>query len=146
MLPQFPLNTRQFIQEMIDQIGRPVEFYNIVTVSGCPDCDYDPVAETSTDSFCPTCSGEYWIATYSGLQLDAHISYGEIDNKAWMTGGIIDNGIITAKVMHSGWIEEYINETEYVTIEDREYDIVNVDIRGVPEVNRIIIKLKEKER
>jgi hypothetical protein len=145
-LPLFPDNTRDSIQEIIDMIGRTVTFYDEVTVSGCGACSLDPIANTSTDSFCPVCYGTYWIPIYSGLPLTAHITYGQVDDKSWQTGGILDNGTITAKVMYSGWIADWINEAEYVVIDDREFDVVNVDIRGVPSVNRIIVRLKEKER
>lgn len=146
MLPNFPLNSRDYIQEMIDDIGRPVQFVEIVSVSGCYLCNYDPIAETSTDSFCPVCSGRYWIPTYSGVELQAHVTYGQVDDKTWVTGGIIDNGTVTVKVMYSGGVPDLINNSEYVIVDDRTYDVVSVDVRGVPEVNRILVKLKEKER
>jgi hypothetical protein len=145
-LPLFPENTRETIEEIINMIGRDVTFYGVVSLSGCYACNLDPVAGTSTNSFCPVCSGDYWIPTYSGATLTAHITYGQVDNNNWQTGGIINDGSVTAKVMHSGWVEEWINQTEYVVLDDREYDVVNVDIRGVQPINRILVKLKEKER
>lgn len=146
LLPPFPNNTRDYIQEMIDQIGRSVFFYAVTTVSGCSLCSLDPITNNSTDSFCPQCSGEYWIPTYSGWEMTAHITYGQVDDKAWMTGGVIDNGQVTVKVMWSGGVSDYINSSEYVIVDNREYDVVDVVERGVPEVNRILVKLKEKER
>jgi len=145
MLPQFPTNSRDYIQEMIDQIGRAVYFYEQVSISGCYLCSYDPIAETSTDSFCPVCSGLYWIPTYSGVELQAHVTYGQVDDKSWVTGGIIDNGTITVKVMYSGWISDLINDAEYVIVDDRRYDVVDVIERGIP-TNRILVKLKEEKR
>jgi len=146
MLPLFPANERDFVQEMIDQIGRPVYFYEVISVSGCDLCSLDPIADTSTNSFCPQCSGVYWIYTLSGVELQAHITYGKVDNKSWQTGGIIDDGTVTVKVMYSGGIPELINEAEYVIVDDREFDVVDVDVRGVPTVNRILVRLKEKGR
>ena len=145
-LPQFPTNTREQIEYIITHKGRPVTFYSVVSVSGCQECNLDPITQTSTDSFCPTCSGVYWIPTYSGLQLISHITYGTVDSRNWQTGGIVDDGTITAKVMYSGPHFEIINNSEYVIADDIEYDIINVDIRGVQEVNRILVKLKQKER
>lgn len=146
LLPPFPDNARDYIEEMINGIGRPVSFYNVATLSGCSLCSLDPITDNSTDSFCPQCSGEYWIPTYSGWQMTAHITYGQVDDKMWITGGIVDNGQITVKVMWSGGVADYINESEYVLVDGREYDVVSVMERGVPEVNRILVKLKEKER
>lgn len=146
MLPPFPSNSRDYIQEMINIDGRPVGFYMAVSFSGCPVCSLDPISNTSTDSFCPVCSGLYWIPTYSGLELQTHVTYGRVDNKEWATGGLVDDGTVTAKVMFSGWISDYINQTNYVILDGRTYDIVDVDERGIPERNRILVKLKERQR
>jgi hypothetical protein len=146
MLAPFPSGTREQIEFMIEQDGRPVSFYNVTTLSGCSDCSLDPIANTSTDSFCPTCSGNYWIPTYSGWEVTAHVTWGKVDEKAWMTGGLIDNGDCTVKFMHTQEREDLVNDAEYVVVDGREMDVVNVIPRGVPEINRIIVKLKEKER
>ena len=146
LLPLFPSNSRDYIEEMINQIGRQITFYLVESWSGCYNCSFDPISETSTDSLCPVCSGNYWIPTYSGMELTAHITYGKVDEKAWVTGGLIDDGTVNVKVMFSGNVADNINNSEYVIVDGREYDVINVDVRGVPEVNRILVKLKEKER
>jgi hypothetical protein len=146
MLPQFPLTTRDTIEEIISQIGRDIDFYTVVSVSGCPDCNLNQLTDTSTDSFCETCSGVYWIPTYSGSTMEAHITWGQLDDKSWQTGGMIDNGECTVKVMHDADREEIVNNTEYVVVDGREMDVVNIILRGAPEINRILVKLKEKER
>lgn len=146
LLPPFPSNTRDYIQEMIDTDGRIVTFYSEVSLSGCNLCSLDPISNTSTDSFCPQCSGLYWIPAFSGLELQAHVTYGRVDNKEWQTGGMVNDGTVTAKVMFSGWISDYIDGTDYVILDGRTYDVVDVDERGIPERNRILVKLKERER
>lgn len=146
MLPPFPDNSRDYIQQMINMDGRPVTFYDAVSYSGCNLCSLDPISNTSTDSFCVQCSGLYWIPVYSGLELQAHVTYGRVDNKEWQTGGIVNDGTVTAKVMFSGWISDYIDGTDYVILDGRVYDIVDVDERGIPERNRILVRLKERQR
>lgn len=146
MLPLFPSDTREQIEFIITQIGRPVDFYLVPTYSGCDLCSLDPVSQTSVDSFCPQCSGLFWIPIYSSFSPVAHVTYGQVDDKMWVTGGIVDNGMVTVKFMTSGWLEDAVNLTEFVVVDGREYDVVSVDVRGVQQTNRILVKLKEKER
>jgi len=72
-------NSEQEI-EVIDAIrgaiGRDVTFNIVASSTGCPDCSLDPVTNTSTDSFCQTCDGKYWIPVYSGVVVSGHITYG----------------------------------------------------------------------
>lgn len=146
MLPLFPDNTREIITDIIDMIGRDVTFYVVTSISGCSLCSLDPVSNTSTDSFCPTCSGEYWIPTYSGWVTTAHVTWGRSEDKQWVTGGMVDDGTVTAKFMHTADAEEIVHNAKYVIVDDREMDVVDIILRGVPAVNRIIVKLKEKEK
>lgn len=144
-LPLFPSNTKDLIEQMILTDGRPVTFYT-ATYSGCPICSLDPISDTSVDSFCPVCSGAYWIPTYSGWDVVAHVTWGTLDNKGWETGGMIDNGECTVKFIYSGYMQDIINEAEYVLVDNRTMDVQpGIILRGVPEINRIIVKLKEKE-
>lgn len=146
-LPLFPANTKDTIREMIDMIGRDVTFYTKASVSGCYACSLDPFTDTSTDSFCPVCSGQYWIPTYSGWDVKAHVTWGVLDNQQWQTGGMIDNGECTVKFIYSGWMEPIIHDAEYVIVDNRIMDVQpGIILRGVPEINRVIVKLKEKER
>jgi hypothetical protein len=146
MLPQFPLDTRETISGIIDMIGREVTFYNVVSLSGCYACSLDPISNTSTDSYCQVCSGAYWIPTYSGTTVKAHVTFGSVEDKDWATGGMVDNGEIQVKFMHTPAVEELVQDAKYFVVDGREMDVRNVTLRGVPEVNRILVKLKEKER
>src|SRR5689334_15173581 len=105
MLPTFPNDYVDQIRQMIEIDGRLVSFV-VATLSGCPVCSLDPISNTSTDSFCPTCSGQYWIPTYSGWDIKAHVTWGVLDDQSWATGGMIDNGACTVKFMWSGWMDD----------------------------------------
>lgn len=147
MLPEFPNWTRDTIEEMIEKDGRLVTFYTVDTLSGCSLCSLDPISNTSTDSFCPQCSGEYWIPTYSGWDVTAHVTWGKMDNMAWETGGMINNGDCTVKYMYTASGEYMAHNAEYVVVDGRQMDIQpGIILRGIPEINRIIVLLKEKER
>ncbi len=146
MLPIFPTNTEELIGQMIDMDGRIVTFYT-ATFSGCPICSLDPVTDTSVDSYCPVCSGTYWIASYSGWDVQAHVTWGTLDNQNWETGGMVDNGECTVKFIYSGWMDSIIHDAEYVVVDDRTMDVQpGIILRGIPSINRVIVKLKEREK
>lgn len=145
-LPPFPANTRQLIEEMISYDGRDVTFYIITTVSGCDSCNLDPLTNTSVDSYCATCSGMYWIPFYSGWTVTAHVTWGRSEDIQWVTGGMIDNGECQVKFMHTDEAERVVFSSQWVDVDGREMDIDRIILRGVPEINRILVKLKEKER
>jgi hypothetical protein len=88
----------------------------------------------------------YWINTYSGWATTAHVTWGRSEDRDWQTGGMIDNGQCSVKFMHTPEAEEVVHNAEYVIVDDREMDVEKIILRGVPEVNRIIVNLKEKER
>lgn len=146
MLPLWPSNTRPQIEEIIGMIGRNVTFYTVASQEACPFCVLDPITNTSTDSYCPTCSGDYWINIYSGWTVLAHVTWGQSESKNWMTGGMLDDGTCQVKVMHTPSGEGIIYSSQWVDVDGREMDIERITLRGVPEVNRILVRVKEKER
>ena len=126
ILPPFPSNTRAQIEQMIEYDGRDVTFYVQTSVSGCYNCDLDPVSNTSTDSYCEVCSGVYWIPTYNEWEVKAHVTWGRSEDKAWQTGGMIDNGDCSVKFMHTPEAEAIVHAAEYVVVDDREMDIQKI--------------------
>ena len=82
----FPEDTEETIDAIRDAIGRDVLFVT-ATYSGCNTCSLDPTTNTSTDSFCPTCSGIYWIPTYTENAINAHVTWAGADIMGWVAGG-----------------------------------------------------------
>lgn len=146
LIAPFPANTRQYVEAIINQIARDVTFYIVDTLSGCSLCSLDPISNTSTDSFCPLCSGEYWIPTYSGATMSGYVKWGQSEHKDWETGGKIDNGDCIITVLHTAERESIIYSSEYVIVDDREMNFKDIILRGVPQINRILVVLKEKEK
>lgn len=138
--------SRETIEAMIREIGREVTFYVIATISGCSLCSLDPITNTATDSFCPSCAGEYWIPVYSGVTYSGKVSWGLSEQKDWVTAGLIDTGDCQVTIMHTADAERVVHSSEYVIVDNREMDVKNIILRGVPQINRILIALKEKER
>ncbi len=142
----FPKNSGEVIRAIINEIGRDVFFYYPTSFSGCSDCSLDPITNTSTDSFCQVCSGQYWIPTFSGMRYTAKVTWNMSELPSWMTGGIVENGDCTVQIAYSGGIEDVIFSSEYVMVDNREMDVKDVMLRGVPNINRVLVVLKEKER
>lgn len=143
----WPSNTRAVIENIIDAIGRDVTFYT-VTLSGCPypGDSLDPVTNTSTNSFCPVCSGKYWIPTWSGTDIKAHVTWKYADLNNWQTGGYVFQGDGIIKIMYSGPYMDIVNATDYAIVDGKTVDIEKITLLGVPTINRIILDFKEREK
>lgn len=143
-LAPWPINVRDNIEEIIDKIGREVTFYYVYSSQACPVCDLDPVTDTSTDSFCTTCSGDYWIPLYSGSAMSAHVTWKFDFETEFQTGGKDLIGDARVKVMHTDARETIVKQSEYVIVDDKTLNIEKTTLLGAP-INRIIVDLKEKE-
>lgn len=143
----WPEGTRSTIENIINAIGRNVEFVT-ATLSGCTasGCSLDPVTNTSTNSYCLVCSGVYWIPTYSGYDIKAHVTWKFADEEQFNTGGITFLGDGIVKVMYSGPYMDVINNTDYMVVDGKQVNIQKITLLGVPSVNRIILDFKEKSK
>lgn len=133
------------IDDIRNRIGRDVVFYT-TTISGCAVCSLDPVTNESTDSFCTTCSGVYWIRTFSGVAINAHVTWGSADELAWVTGGQFFDGDCRVQVKYTDTNATVIENTDYVDVDSRKMRIKSVIPRGVPEINRLLVNLVEEEK
>lgn len=148
MLPTFPKDlARQQIEQIIADIGRDVNFYYIYSSYACPNPDdsLDPITNTSTNSFCPICSGEYWIDVYSGYTMSGHVTWKYDFQNEFETGGRIFIGDVQVKVMHSDERENIIKQPKtYLVVDNITVDIVKITKLGTPP-NRLIVHCKERE-
>lgn len=143
-LPGFPQElARQQIEEIIHMIGRDVDFYYAYSTSACPDCSLDPITDTSTNSYCQTCSGVFWIPIYSGVTMSAHVTWKYDFENEFTTGGRTLIGDAQVKVMHSNEREQLIKDTEYLVVDGKTMDLEKTTLLGTPP-NRIICDLKER--
>lgn len=141
----WPSGTRDTIENIINTIGRDVTFYSS-TLSGCYNCSLDPVTNTSTDSFCQICSGVYWIPTWSGDAIKAHVTWKFADSEEFNTGGTVFLGDGIIKVMYSGPYMDIIDRSDYAVVDSKQVNIQRVTLLGVPSVNRIILDFKERSK
>lgn len=148
-LPQFPHSlARQQMEEIINtSTGREVEFFYIYSTYACPNPDdsLDPITNTSTLSFCPVCSGTYWIDTFSGITYSGHVTWKYDYKNEFETGGRVFIGDVQVKIMHDEATEDFVkDEVKYIIIDDVTVDIVKITKLGNP-ANRLIISCKERE-
>ena len=135
----------QQIDDIRSLIGRLVYFYTPVP-SGCSTCSYDPVAETSTDSYCPECDGEYWVNTYTITAVSGHINWGPADRLNWQTAGKIFDGDCTVQIKAEDTTITLLDGAEYLMVDGRKMEEKDRTPRGVPDINRYILNCIEKEK
>ena len=142
----FPEGTEDTIDAMRIAIGRDISFVTVSSI-GCTasGCGLDPVTNTAINSFCVTCSGLYWIPTFSNYTVNAHITWGNADVLNWVTGGQLIDGDCRVQVKYTSEILAELERTESVTVDGKSFEIKSKIYRGVPELNRVLIDLIEKE-
>jgi hypothetical protein len=134
-----------FNDATISAIGRAVYFEYVYSSYGCPVCNLDPATNTGTDSFCPTCSGEYWIEVISGISISGHVLWKTADNLNWFTGGKQWDGNCQVRINLQPDTLDLIKKTKTIVVDSKDMMIDKIDLRGSPIVNRVIIMLKERE-
>jgi hypothetical protein len=144
MIASFPSDVRETIEQIIHEIGRDVELFYVYSSYGCPICDLDPVTNTSVDSYCPVCSGTYWIDVYSGVTMSAHVTWRFDSQDEFETGGKYIQGDVRVKVMHTAEREQLIKNSSYLVVDGKITNVEKTTLLGTP-INRIVIDLKEKE-
>ena len=143
----WPSDTGDTIDDIRDAIGRDIVLYR--TVSGIPcsvsGCYLDPVTNLSTNQFCPTCGGNYWISTTSGITINAHVFDKTLDVPMWTAGGMAVEGDISAQIKYTVTNLDNVENSKYYVVDGKEFTQKSFSLRGVPDLNRIVITLIEKE-
>ena len=147
MIATWPTNTTDITDQIRDAIGRNITIYT--TISGIP-CTFsgdslNPVTNLSTNQYCPVCGGNYWLETISGVEVLAHIRTRQVDTPVFEVGGYLVDGDALVQFKHTVANMEYVNNSSYFVVDNREYIKKAIDLRGVPEINRILVTLQEKE-
>ncbi len=142
----WPNNTKEIIDDIRDTIGREITINVKVPGDPCPDCDLDPITGVSTDSYCTTCSGLYWINTISGSPVMAHVRWTKIGQPIYEPGGIIYDGDCIVTITYSDEnLNNVINSDSFI-VDGKDLYMKNYVLRGVQDINRIrIILLEDRE-
>jgi len=140
----FPTNTEDIIDEIRVAIGRDVDFYQLVSTE-CTECSLDPITDTSTNSFCPTCSGLYYINTVSGTTISGHVTWGNVDTLGWFPGGQVFDGDCRVQIKYTLDNLSTVKNSEYMVVDDIQLRIDDYALRGVKVLNRIVISASQEE-
>jgi len=142
----FPSNTREIINGIRVAIGRPITFVIVASSIPCPVCNLDPITNESDNSFCQICDGTYWIPDYDEVVVSAHVNWGQTDDHNWQTGGMIYDGSMNAQIELTDANDILADTAVCVLIDDKEFEIKRKMLRGVKELNRILLSLIESEQ
>jgi hypothetical protein len=145
-----PLLPKALIASQIEEIinnstGRDVDIFYVYSTYACPSCNLDPITHTSVDSYCPTCSGEYYIDVFSGVTWSGHITWKYDYKNEYETGGRVFIGDVQTKFVISDEREDVLKTPKtYLVIDDITVDVVKITKLGNP-ANRLIVSCKERE-
>lgn len=142
----WPENTTEIIDAIRGTIGRPIEIITASADVTCSACSLDPLSHRSTNPFCPVCSGAGYITVFSGTTLSAHVRWGTVDKGLSYPGGRLITGDCQATVAYSDTTLELLQTAAYIIIDDKQLYLDTYDLRGVPEINRIVLKLLQNPR
>lgn len=147
MTMSFPENTKDTIDSIRNAIGRTVTFKRITGQSGCSvsGCTLDPVTGASTNSFCPTCSGEYWIDQIERTPITAHVRWQKGQRAVAYPGGTVFEGDCRLQIEYSDTNATIVNESEKVIVDSKLMSIDETMMKGVPEVNRLVLIVNEED-
>lgn len=146
MTISFPSNTEDTIDAIRDAIGRNVTFVTVSSIAcTASGCSLDPVTNTGTNSFCTTCSGLYWIPSFSNYTVKAHVTWGNADQLNWVTGGQLFEGDCRIQLKYTQELLTEIERTDYILVDNKRFEVKSKIYRGVPEINRVILDLIERE-
>lgn len=136
----------EVVDAIRDAISRETIWYVVASSIACPNplCSYDPVNQSSTNSFCVTCSGDYWIPVYSGVTISGHITWGGVDQLGWQTGGQMYEGDCRVQIKYTLANLNIVDNAKWVIVDGKNMQVNRKMLRGVKTINRILVDLQER--
>jgi len=129
-------------------IGR--EIILNVKISGipCPDItdSLDPITNLSVNQFCPTCFGEYWLEDILPITVTGVITWKGADTPMWSPGGFVFDGDCLIQIKYTASGISNVENAESFVVDNKVMIKKDVTLRGVPQVNRILVTLVQKEK
>lgn len=138
----FP-NTVDTKDEIRSTIQRSIVINVAVEGTPCPVCDLDPITNTSTNSFCDTCSGVYWLNTTSGYTTSGHVKWVGADQPLYTPGGIIDVGNCIVTIKYTNDNLTAVENSDSFIVDNKDMYLKTFVTKGVQELDRIRVILKE---
>jgi hypothetical protein len=129
-------------------IGREITINVKISGIPCPDPTdaLDPITNLSVNQFCTTCFGEYWLEDILPITVTGVVSWKGADTPVWSPGGFVFDGdcLIQMKYTASGLAN--VDAAESFVVDNKVMIKKDVILRGVPQINRILVTLLQKEK
>lgn len=142
----WPSNTKEVIDAIRGTIGRNVDFYVVASSYECPTCGYNPVTGAALDALCPTCSGEGLIEVLESTTVSGHVTWGHADNLNWVTGGQLFEGDCRVQIEYTTDNDSMVENARFVIVDGKQMVVDKKIYRGVPQINRILVDLYERDK
>lgn len=142
----FPSNTKEIIDAIRGVIGRTITIYNSYSLGVCPVCSKDSLLDESLDPFCAACGGTGVLSVVSGTTVSAHVLWGKANSEYKSPAGKIFIGDCKVTVAFSEAILAKIEDSSKFEVDDRNLYLLDYDLRGVPDPNRIACYLEQDPR
>ena len=88
----------------------------------------------------------YWIPTPTYNTIIAHITWGNVDELSWSSGGYQFDGDARVQIEYTISNLDIVDRSVYVHVDSKIMEIKNFILRGVQSINRILIDMIEKEK
>jgi hypothetical protein len=127
-------------------IGQQVAFLIRGTPAACPTCTtsgYDPVNESSLNTFCTTCSGTYWIASDTIVSRVAHVRWTREDEPNRGVAGSTLDGDCSITIAIDALTADQLGKIKQVTVDSRKLEVYRSIYRGVQERDRVRLICRE---
>lgn len=142
----FPSDTKDIIDAIRDTIGREIEIHYTTSGAVCTTCDIDSVTGRSMNPFCPTCDGRGYLEVPLVYSAQAHVRWTNVGDKYKSPAGEIDTGNCVVTVEYVDGLPIIIDSSDYFLVDDVRLYFMEYDLRGVQEINRIVVNLQQDPR
>jgi hypothetical protein len=138
------IQVRETIDEIRAAIGRDILINVKVSGIGCSGCSLDPITNTSTNSFCTICGGEYWLETTSGYTTSGHIRWRSSEQPTLQAGGKLPEGDCQVTIAYTTNNLAAVDNISDVIVDGRRMSLKYYRLKGVKQPNRIALTLLEE--
>jgi hypothetical protein len=142
----WPSNTREIIDEIRGTIGRDVTIHYTTSGVPCTTCQLDSLTGKSFDPFCPDCGGTGIVTSGLDTTVSGHVLWNKVNSKYNSPAGNIFTGDCKVTVGYDEEVLTIIESSEYFLVDDVRLYLEDYDLRGVKEINRIAISLRQDPR
>jgi hypothetical protein len=143
----WPSNTKEIIDKIRGTIGRDITIHYPSSGITCSACATDPFTGNSIDPYCTVCGGDGIVTSGLEITISAHILWNRTNSHYNATAGEIFTGDCKATIDRDiDNIITIIETADYFLVDDEKLYLESYDPRGVQEINRLALQLKQDPR